>query len=364
MNHKHTTAIQILTFLLFITSCHSKEEEIKKICQNVEPIITKNSKGAEKVEKQKKLYNSMTKVDKLKTNNATLFMGIYEGSCIVLKVMSRNENNEHEIRNFWILQEKRVGIPEFIKCEIGVDSYYLYQECMLSDVNEENITIKVQGKSFLERMKLITTPIESLVHAHSKKIIHNDIKLENLMFKDDQIERIFIIDWGFSREFGTKLLSGSRAYLSPEKVNHRNLDIHPSYIATQKDDVWALGISMIEIFKGSQIEITEKYLNCFQQYYSKDCVGIVLDSLNDYIKINIDSFTNQCGLPAIEEFKSSIAKALAYEAKDRFDSNDFLAAMKLSIKKCEDHANPKRSLINVLWGWLPFTSKNENKLII
>ncbi|ABY65729.1 protein kinase 1 [Orgyia leucostigma nucleopolyhedrovirus] len=74
---------------------------------------------------------------------------------------------------------------------------------------------------------------------HSYKIIHNDIKLENVLC--DAKLRIRLCDYGLCQHVGTKsTYDGTVDYFSPEKIEGRFYDTH--------FDWWALAIMVYEMF--------------------------------------------------------------------------------------------------------------------
>jgi len=89
---------------------------------------------------------------------------------------------------------------------------------------------------------------------HSKKIVHRDIKLANILI--DHNENIKIIDFGFSASFKNhkrlKILCGTPCYMSPEIVCRKVYN-------SKAIDVWALGVLFYRMvtgvfpFKGKKI---------------------------------------------------------------------------------------------------------------
>lgn len=88
----------------------------------------------------------------------------------------------------------------------------------------------------------------AVAHAHSRQIVHRDIKLENVIFKDYSQTSIFLIDWGLSTFFSPSSLlqedCGSLPYASPELLSQK------PYIGPEVD-AWALGILLYAIVLGN-----------------------------------------------------------------------------------------------------------------
>ncbi len=84
--------------------------------------------------------------------------------------------------------------------------------------------------------------LKGLKYTHDKGIIHNDIKVENIMIDNKNVPRI--IDYGLScnviqdRFYGKYCVSdgGTVLYVAPENLNYK--------IRLPASDLWALGISL------------------------------------------------------------------------------------------------------------------------
>jgi serine/threonine kinase 4 len=88
--------------------------------------------------------------------------------------------------------------------------------------------------------------IEGLIYLHSKNIVHRDIKASNLLYQNGVVK---IADFGVSifnkeknKTEGSYSRIGSPYWMSPEVLSDS--------IYNEKTDIWALGITAIELAEG------------------------------------------------------------------------------------------------------------------
>lgn len=87
--------------------------------------------------------------------------------------------------------------------------------------------------------------LKGIAYIHSRKLIHRDIKADNILIGNDGVAKIS--DFGVSTKllstFGcTNSVSGSPYWMSPESLQNENY--------TSKTDIWSLGITSIELAEG------------------------------------------------------------------------------------------------------------------
>ncbi len=167
-------------------------------------------------------------------------------------------------------------------------------------------------------VKICRKVAEALAFAHSKGIVHRDIKPHNIILKNS--ETPVVTDFGIAKALdteGTQLTTGalgSPLYISPEQL--RNEDIDP------RTDQYAMGIMMFEMltgsppFKGSGLALLHKQLN---------------EQPPDLRKIN-------SRIP--KSLVALINRLLSKEKTDRFaDMNDVIKALD-ALNVQEDEIDP------------------------
>ena len=152
------------------------------------------------------------------------------------------------------------------------------REARLSERMEHHNVLPIQNACFIDNFFVIAMPlgIETLAdrmtrrmsteraldltrqalaavaHAHSRKIIHCDVKPENFIIFDDH--RLRLADFGFSkvaiRPVGRASGSGTVGYLAPEQALGR-----PMF----QSDVFALGLVIYQMFSGTLPEWPYKW---------------------------------------------------------------------------------------------------------
>lgn len=135
--------------------------------------------------------------------------------------------------------------------------------------------------------------------AHRVGIIHRDIKPSNLMLNRQGIVKV--MDFGIAKAVGSRGMTrtgmhlGTLAYMSPEQIQNRTVDV--------RTDIYALGVTLYEMLSGHvPFESTSEY------QIMQDHVSAVPPALARYYPY------------APKEFEGVVAKALAKNPDDRFQT--------------------------------------------
>ena len=101
-----------------------------------------------------------------------------------------------------------------------------------------------ERKSLHERLELFLHICDAVAFAHSKRVLHGDLKPGNVMIEHSR--NVYVMDWGnatiFDENASAELkdtISGTPAYLSPEVVRGENADY--------RSEVFTLGLILFEI---------------------------------------------------------------------------------------------------------------------
>ena len=204
---------------------------------------------------------------------------------------------------------------------------------------------------YAEAAALLIPIARALQHAHQQKIVHRDVKPENILINDS--EQPMLSDFGILKLVdveeshgltGTGKIVGTPAYMSPEQIRGREVD--------GRSDMYALGVVFFEMITGRR------------PYNANTPIELSMQHLHDPIP-KAKQFIRD--LPA--EVDQVITKAIAKNPEDRYPTMGAFAqaleklsgttartttAERRAIKAAEEkklqeeREKPKRSLSPVL----------------
>ena len=119
-----------------------------------------------------------------------------------------------------------------------------------------------------------------MLYCHSRGVVHRDLKLENVLFKNQEYEDDFfvkVVDFGIAGVGGDKVDAGTLSYMAPECFEKTAAATTPAI------DVWAIGIMFYAMIYGR--------LPCHNK-----CEKDIIKSIkNDYVRFSNDvAITPEC----------------------------------------------------------------------
>ena len=193
---------------------------------------------------------------------------------IVHKRILKNDKLKDSLKKeIEILRDiKHENIVKLYEVKENKDSFFLVMElcnggslskCLEKYKEKYNKPFSEEIVQYL--MKQIVTAIK---YCHSKKILHRDIKPDNILIKFNSEQEknnidmlkstVKIIDFGFARYLpeseSASTVVGSPAYMDPgilEKLSKLKKKIKCNYTYNEKVDIWSLGIICYEMIIGT-----------------------------------------------------------------------------------------------------------------
>ena len=139
------------------------------------------------------------------------------------------------------------NIVQFISSGFDKDVYFIAMEhiggCSLDKLLSDGVIFPVQ-----DAIIYVTALASAIYHAHSKGIIHRDIKPQNIMIREDGV--IKLLDFGVAQtdddlvKTATGSIVGTFFYASPEQNQGHKID--------ERSDLYSLGLVFYEMITGQR----------------------------------------------------------------------------------------------------------------
>jgi serine/threonine protein kinase len=175
---------------------------------------------------------------------------------------------------------------------------------------------KEDAQYFLRIADAFVEVADALQHAHSKGVIHRDVKPSNLIL--DHEGRLRILDFGLARHEGHDSLTtsgdlvGTVQYMSPEQARPRKIKVD------HRTDVYSIGATLYEVLTGRPPFRGKNHAETLSQIIERDPVE--LRNVNKQVPKDLETIVLKC-LRKDPDDRYGTAEALAQDLK-RFSRGD------------------------------------------
>lgn len=197
------------------------------------------------------------------------------------------EDKAHFIEREIAILEKIKGIkhvPQFVEYFKYQNEYRIVLQYIEGVTLHRFMQCAIEAKQMIPKyiiIKLMLTMFEIIKNLHAKNIVHRDIKLENILFNNTDIQ---LIDFGFACEIESASIArciatkaGTTMYMAPEVLNGMFAE---NFEILKASDIWATGI-LFYFIVNQRFPFKEKLAS--EEFYKpdyKDINSIIDDMLN------------------------------------------------------------------------------------
>ncbi|KAG5505238.1 hypothetical protein JIQ42_07445 [Leishmania sp. Namibia] len=227
------------------------------------------------------------------------------GQIVAMKFIVKKGKNEKELKNLRSEIEilTKLNHPHIIMLfdSFETDSDFVvvmeYAQGELYDILEDDKQLPAK-----EVQKIAKQLIQALNYLHSNRIIHRDMKPQNILI--GQNGAVKLADFGFARSmsYNTIVLTsikGTPLYMAPELVQERAYD--------NRVDLWSLGCILYELYYGKP------------PFYTNNLFALIKKIVCEPVK-----YDTKANDPISPEFKSFLSGLLTKSASSRLNWPELL----------------------------------------
>lgn len=232
-------------------------------------------------------------------------MDLKEQRTVAVKILKEECTESEEMVRRFKNESKAISIlnhPGIVKVyDVSVTDkiQYMVMEYVDGITLKEYLSQRGGPLTWKETLHFITQVLEALSHAHSKGVVHRDVKPQNIMLQSNG--QVKLMDFGIARfsqaenyALGNKAI-GSVHYISPEQAKGMSTD------ATT--DIYSVGVMMYEMLSGKL------------PFESNSAVSVAIKQISD------EAVPLSKLMPDLPTGLSEICcKAMAKDHRDRYQS--------------------------------------------
>ena len=183
----------------------------------------------------------------------------------------------------------------------------IIQEALYKDLNDQIMNDIYKSFDVIKRARILKLMALKFEVLHQNKLIHCDIKPENMMSVDEDLSDLRIIDLGLAREIDTDAYGGSPIFSGPERIGFLSK-------AVPTVDIYSLGITFATMENNYKKVFRDVESWCYLQKMTFDCYRKMRRGLVEALAEN-----------NLERLVPVMLKAAAYLPINRYQSMAELA---------------------------------------
>ncbi|MBF0210194.1 MAG: protein kinase [Desulfamplus sp.] len=202
----------------------------------------------------------------------------------VAKIPNSSQTNINSLRSAAVLKRLifHPNIVELIEVVKDEDKFILIQEYVEGVTLWEALS---SNPSCKEKEQIALQLISVIAYSHDHKIIHRDIKPDNIMIMADG--RLKLLDFGSAKEVGWIDVCGSPEgtlnFMAPEQLDGK---------ASLASDVWALGV-ILYLFAVHRLPFYQDN-SCYPMDIETDMVAILPSKIRADMPIELEKIIMRC----------------------------------------------------------------------
>ena len=260
------------------------------------------------------------------------------GQIVAIKSIKKKGKQEKDLNN--LRQEIEILRGLFHENIILLlDSFETNTEfCLVTELAQGELFEILEDDKCLpepEVRKIAQQLVNSLYYLHSQRVIHRDMKPQNILISANGIVKL--CDFGFARTMSTNTIvltsiKGTPLYMAPELVKELPYN--------QSVDIWSLGVILYELFVGQP------------PFYTNSIYSLINLIINDSVKYP-DNMSS--------EFKDFLKCLLNKAPNERSSCKDLLRHSFIRETEQERSERKKRTIIYKKWAKrvYPYPIKDE-----
>ena len=257
----------------------------------------------------------------------------YTGRMVAIKMISKSDLKSEDLISFRREVDilRKVDHPNIMRL---LDVFETNTDfCIVSELGRGDLFQIIDDDQKLPESVLRTIAaqlVSALSHLHSKKIIHRDMKPQNILVTANG--SLKLCDFGFARALSRTTLvlnsiKGTPLYMAPELVQE-----HPY---TEKIDIWSLGIIIYELYYGVPPYFTDSIYKLIKMIINEPVTwpGPISDEFKDFLLMALQKDPENrasCEELAKHPWIASVDLSYYDDSEYRFKSQQFDEALNSS----------------------------------